>query len=60
MSCLKGKSDVKKTKAKFVCKKCDALTRDKDEVCKPEKLEKAKEPKKDGKKAKDKKKTPKG
>ncbi|HMB14711.1 MAG TPA: hypothetical protein VKN62_00245 [Pelovirga sp.] len=57
MSCLKGKSEVKKNKAKFVCKKCDALTKDKSDICKPEKLEKSKEPKKDGKKAKDKKKS---
>jgi len=56
MSCLKGKSEVKKNKAKYVCKKCEAFTREKCDVCKPEKLEKSKESKKDGKKAKDKKK----
>jgi hypothetical protein len=56
MSCLKGKSEVKKNKAKYVCKKCDALTKDKGDICRPEKLEKPKESKKDGKKAKDKKK----
>lgn len=60
MSCLKGKSDVKKSKAKFVCKKCDALTLEKRDICKPEKLEKPKESKKEGKKTKDKKKTSKG
>jgi len=55
MSCLKGKSEVKKNKAKFICKKCDALTKDKGDVCKPEKVEKAKELKKNGKKDKEKK-----
>jgi len=54
MSCLKGKSEVKKNKAKYVCKKCDALTKDKGDICRPEKLEKPKESKKDGKKTKDK------
>jgi hypothetical protein len=57
MSCLKGKSDVKKNKAKYVCKKCDAFTQEKGDVCKPEKIEKTKAPKKDGKKAKEKKKS---
>lgn len=45
MSCLKGKSDVKKKEAKFVCKKCDAFTREKGDVCKPEKVKKPKESK---------------
>lgn len=56
MSCLKGKSDVKKTKAKFVCKKCEAFTHEKGDVCKPEKVEKQKISNKDGKKNKVKKK----
>lgn len=52
MSCLKGKSDVKKKDAKYACSKCDACTNKKGDVCKPEKLK----PKKDSKKkAKDKK-----
>lgn len=46
MSCLKGKSDVKKNKAKFVCKKCEAFTQEKGDVCKPEKVEKNKGSKK--------------
>jgi hypothetical protein len=46
MSCLKGKSEVKKNKAKYVCKKCDAFTQDKGDVCKPEKVEKTKVSKK--------------
>ena len=50
MSCLKGKSEVKKNKAKYVCKKCDAFTREKGDICKPEKVEKQKETKKGGKK----------
>jgi hypothetical protein len=56
MSCLKGKSDVKKNKAKYVCKKCEAFTQDKGDVCKPEKIEKTKKSKKDEKKVKEKKK----
>ncbi|MBD1400886.1 hypothetical protein [Pelovirga terrestris] len=46
MSCLKGKSKVKKNKAKYVCKKCEAFTLDKGDLCKPEKVEKTKGSKK--------------
>jgi hypothetical protein len=47
--CLKGKSEVGKDEAEYVCKKCGARTDDKEHVCKPEKVKK-------GKKDKDKKK----
>ncbi len=57
MSCLKGKSEVKKNKAKYVCKKCDAFTRSKGDVCKPEKVAATKESKKSDNKNKEKKKT---
>lgn len=46
MSCLKGKSEVKKNKATYVCKKCEAFTQDKGDLCKPEKVEKTKVSKK--------------
>ncbi len=52
MSCLKGKSEVKKNKATYVCKKCDAFTRSKGDVCKPEKVATTKESKKSDKKKK--------
>jgi len=36
--CKKGKSEVGKDDAKFKCKKCGALTEEKDHVCKPKKV----------------------
>lgn len=38
MSCLKGKSSVKKKDGKYVCKKCKAVSKKKNELCKPKKL----------------------
>ena len=38
MSCLKGKSSVKKKDAKVTCKKCGALADKKGDVCKAEKI----------------------
>lgn len=46
--CMKGKSEVGKDEAEYVCKKCGARTDDKKHVCKPVKVEK--EEKKKGKK----------
>jgi predicted RNA-binding Zn-ribbon protein involved in translation (DUF1610 family) len=40
MSCLKGKSLVKKKEAKFVCKKCGSQVKEKDQVCKAAKVPK--------------------
>lgn len=40
MSCMKGKSECKETKAKFVCKKCGAATNKKSHACKPKKVKK--------------------
>ncbi len=42
MSCLKGKSVVKKKDAKVVCEKCGALAKKKDQVCKPSKIKEKK------------------
>jgi len=36
--CLKGDSEVKKTKATFECRKCGALTDNKKHVCDPKKV----------------------
>lgn len=47
--CLKGESEVKKKDAKVICAKCGAAARDKDRVCKPEKIKKDKQDKKDKK-----------
>lgn len=38
MSCLKGTSKVKKKEAKFVCDKCGAKVKKKDQVCKAVKV----------------------
>ena len=40
--CRHGKDAVKKSKAKYECKKCGALTDDKKDICKCVKLEKKK------------------
>ena len=45
--CLKGKSEVGKDDAKYVCKKCGARTDDKDHVCKPKKVKDGEDKKKD-------------
>jgi len=50
MSCLKGKSEIKKKEAKVACEKCGAVAKKKDQVCKPVKL-KTKKGKGDAKKA---------
>jgi hypothetical protein len=50
MSCLKGKSTAKKSKAKFVCEKCAAASEKKGELCRPEKLKPKKDKKQDDKK----------
>lgn len=55
MSCLKGKSSVKKNKAKYICEKCEACTHRKEGLCRPEKLKPKKNKKKGHKKDKDKK-----
>ena len=47
VTCLHGESEVKKSKARFACKRCGAMTDKKGHVCKPEKTKK-----KDGKKGK--------
>ena len=39
-SCLKGKTEVPKGKARFQCKKCGGMTDDKSHLCKPQKLKK--------------------
>jgi hypothetical protein len=54
--CLKGKSEVSKDEAEYVCKKCGARTDDKDHVCKPEKVKKDEKDKKNKKDKKGKKK----
>ncbi|MBI5018395.1 MAG: hypothetical protein HZB55_23280 [Deltaproteobacteria bacterium] len=54
--CLKGKSEVSKDEATYVCKRCGARTDDKDHVCKPEKVKKDKKNKEEKKKEKKKKK----
>ena len=38
MTCLHGESEVKKGKARFVCKRCGAMTDRKGHVCKPKKV----------------------
>jgi hypothetical protein len=43
MSCLKGKSQVKKKEAKVTCEKCGAVAKKKDQVCKPVKVKPKKE-----------------
>lgn len=40
MSCLKGTSKVKKKEAKFVCDKCGANVKKKDQVCRAVKIKK--------------------
>ncbi len=40
MSCLKGKSEVKKDEAKYRCKKCGAYSDNKSKICKVKKLDK--------------------
>ena len=40
--CLKGKSECRPDDADYVCKKCDAYTKKKKHVCKPEKVKKKK------------------
>lgn len=42
MSCLKGESKVKKKEAEYVCKKCGAMAKKKQQVCKAVPLKKAK------------------
>ena len=49
MSCLKGKSSTKKSKAKFVCEKCGGAAEKKKDMCKPEKVKPKKEKNKDKK-----------
>lgn len=36
--CLKGKATVPRDKAKYVCKKCGALSDKKKKMCKPSKI----------------------
>ncbi len=50
--CLKGESEVSKSKAKYECKKCGARSDKKDHVCKPKKVKKDKDKDEDGKKGK--------
>ena len=38
MSCLKGKSTHKRKPGNFECKKCGAVAKKKDTVCKPKKI----------------------
>ena len=38
MSCLKGKSESKAKAGNFVCKKCKAVSKKKDHLCKPKKI----------------------
>lgn len=38
MSCLKGKSENKPKDGRFKCKKCGAISKKKDHLCKPQKL----------------------
>lgn len=40
MSCRKGKSSAKPKPGRFKCKKCGAVVKKKDEVCKPRKISK--------------------
>lgn len=48
--CLKGESEVKTKDAKVVCAKCGAAAKDKDKVCKPEKIKDQKKDKNKDKK----------
>jgi hypothetical protein len=38
MSCLKGKSESKEKPGRFICKKCKAVAKKKERLCKPEKI----------------------
>lgn len=38
MGCLRGKSEAKKKDGAFVCKKCGAVSKKKDHLCKPRKI----------------------
>lgn len=42
MSCLKGKSEDEAKPGRYECKKCGAVSKKKDRVCKPKKLKKDK------------------
>lgn len=38
MSCLKGKSENKPKEGRYICKKCDAVSKKKGHLCKPKKI----------------------
>jgi hypothetical protein len=40
MSCRKGKSENKEKPGRFKCKKCGAVSKKEDHLCKPEKVKK--------------------
>jgi hypothetical protein len=41
MSCLKGKSEHKEKPGRFKCKKCAAVSKKKNLLCKPKKIKSA-------------------
>jgi hypothetical protein len=51
MGCLKGKSKAKAKPGAYLCEKCDAVSKKKDDLCKPKKI-KEKAEKDKGKKKK--------
>jgi hypothetical protein len=40
MECLSGKSEDKPKPGRYKCKDCGAVSKDKDHLCKPEKIKK--------------------
>ena len=50
--CLNGKIEAKKKPGNFQCKKCGAVSKEKDNMCKPVKIKKTGSKKKDKKAAK--------